>query len=190
VSVFFAFNALSFVASALLLGGVHVVGRHRRAADEPPRLREGFAALRPRPALAVAIATLGVGVTISSGTWIVGVPQLVRESLHRGAASFSLPASAYAVGSVIVGVFLTRVHVRRKEHASFASWFAYRHRSSSRSSSRREGANPSILSIAPAAAAAAAAGIRPTSSDPATSVPRAVASFSTRARMSWSAAAS
>jgi MFS family permease len=125
VSAFFAFNALSFVASALLLARVHVVARHARSADDAPRLREAFAELRPRPALAVAIATLGVGVTISSGTWIVGVPQLVRESLHRGAGSFSLIAAAYAVGSVIVGVLLTRVHVRRKEQASFASWSAY-----------------------------------------------------------------
>ena len=124
VSAFFAFNALSFVASAALLSRVRVAGRPTGETDAP-RLREGFAVLRPRPALAVAIATLGVGVTISSGTWIVGVPQLVRQSLHRGAGSFSLIAAAYAVGSVIVGVLLTRIHVRAKERASFASWTAY-----------------------------------------------------------------
>src|SRR5262249_53320097 len=44
VSAFFAFNALSFVASALLLGRVHVAGRRQSATDEPPELREGFAA--------------------------------------------------------------------------------------------------------------------------------------------------
>jgi MFS transporter, DHA3 family, macrolide efflux protein len=124
VSAFFAMNALSFVASALLLSGVRVADRER-GEGAAPRIRECFEALRPRPALAVAIATLGVGVTISSGTWIVGVPQLVRQSLHRGAGSFSLIAAAYAVGSVIVGVLLTRVHVRRKEQTSFASWSAY-----------------------------------------------------------------
>jgi len=124
VSAFFAFNALSFVASALLLSGVRVAERVATG-EEAPRIREGFAALRPQPALAAAIATVGVGVTISSGTWIVGVPQLVRESLDRGAGSFSLIAAAYAVGSVFVGVLLTRVHVRRKEAVSFASWSAY-----------------------------------------------------------------
>ena len=46
-------------------------------------------------------------------------------------------------------------------------------RSSSRSSRTREASKPSIRSIAPAAAAAAPAGIRPTSSEPATSTPRA-----------------
>ena len=39
VSAFFAFNALSFVASALLLGSVRVAGRHM-SADDAPRLRE------------------------------------------------------------------------------------------------------------------------------------------------------
>jgi hypothetical protein len=124
VSAFFAFNALSFVASAFLLSRLRAVERPARA-DSAPRIREGFAALRPRLALAVGIATMGVGVTISSGTWIVGVPQLVRESLGRGAGSFSLIAAAYAVGSVFVGVLLARMHVRRKEGASFASWSAY-----------------------------------------------------------------
>jgi hypothetical protein len=124
VSAFFAFNALSFVVSALLLSRVRLPAR--AVPDEgPPRIRDGFAALRPQPALAVAIATLGVGVTISSGTWIVGVPQLVRESLGRGAGSFSLIAASYAVGSVLVGIALARVHVRGKERASFISWCAY-----------------------------------------------------------------
>ena len=68
---------------------------------------------------------MGVGVTISSGTWIVGVPQLVRESLGRGAGSFSLIAAAYAVGSVLVGLLFARVHVRRKERSSFAAWSTY-----------------------------------------------------------------
>ena len=46
-----------------------------------PRIREGFSALRPRPALAAAVVVLGVAVTLSSGTWIVGVPELVRSTL-------------------------------------------------------------------------------------------------------------
>ena len=53
-------------------------------------------------------------------------------------------------------------------------WAGVRAQSSSRrSSSTREPSKPSIRSIAPAAAAAAPAGIRPTSSEPATSTPRA-----------------
>jgi MFS transporter len=123
VSAFFALNAASFVGSALFLSRVRVGARNVH--EEPPRIREGFAALRPRPRLAVAIATLGACVTISSGTWIVGVPQLVRSSPHRGAAAFSLIAMSYAAGAVVVGLLLTRVHVRRKEDASFAAWLAY-----------------------------------------------------------------
>jgi hypothetical protein len=124
VSAFFAFNAVSFLLSAVILSRVRVAARTMRD-EEPLRIRDGFAALRRQPALAVAIATLGVGVTLSSGTWIVGVPQLVRKSLDRGAGSFSLIAASYAVGSVLVGIVLARVHVRRKEQASFAAWSAY-----------------------------------------------------------------
>jgi hypothetical protein len=124
VSAFFAVNALSFLVSAFLLARVHVAAR-TLPHEGSLRIRDGFAALRPQPALAVAIATVGLGVTVSSGTWIVGVPQLVRESLGRGAGSFSLLAASYAVGSVLVGLLLARVHVRRKERASFISWSAY-----------------------------------------------------------------
>jgi hypothetical protein len=56
--------------------------------------------LRPRPALAAAVAVLGIAVTVSAGTWIVGVPELVRSTLGRGAGSFSLVAAAYALGSI------------------------------------------------------------------------------------------
>jgi hypothetical protein len=55
----------------------------------------------------------------------VGVPQLVRETIHRGAGSFSLLAAAYAVGSVTAGLMLARRPVRRKALASLAAWTAY-----------------------------------------------------------------
>jgi Transmembrane secretion effector len=123
IGVFFALNAASFVVSALLLVAVRAPGR---AADgDQLRIRAGFAALRPRPALAAAVAVLGVGVTISSGTWIVGVPTLVRDTLDRGAGSFSLVAAAYAVGSVAAGLLLARVAVRRKPLWSMLAWVGY-----------------------------------------------------------------
>jgi MFS family permease len=124
ISAFFAINAASFFLSAALLSGVRA---HRPADEHPaaPRIREGFAALRPRAMLAAAVVVLGVGVTISSGTWIVGVPTLVRDTLGRGAGSFSLVAASYALGSVIAGVFLTRRQVRRKAFASLVAWGFY-----------------------------------------------------------------
>src|SRR4029453_4112754 len=99
--VFFALNATSFFVSAALLTGVHV----RRSADHmtPPRISEGLAALPPLPALAAPVGVLPIAVTISSGTWIVGVPELVRTELGRGAAAFSLVAAAYAFGSITAG---------------------------------------------------------------------------------------
>jgi MFS family permease len=124
VSGFFALNAGSFAVSALLLAGVsapHVSG----FATSTPRVREGFAALRPLPVLAAAVVALGIGVTISSGTWMVGVPTFVRDSLHRGAGSFSLMAAAYAVGSVSAGLALSRFEVRRKALGSLVAWCFY-----------------------------------------------------------------
>ena len=82
LSAFFALNAISFLLSAVLLAGLHV--RPAVVHEQPPRIREGFAVLRPLPVLAASVAVLAVAVTISSGTWIVGVPELVRRELAGG----------------------------------------------------------------------------------------------------------
>jgi hypothetical protein len=85
VSAFFALDAASFLVSAALLAGI--AGRGARPVHgDRPRIRDGLAALGPRPALAAAVTVLGVAVTISSGTWIVGVPELVRSELGRARA--------------------------------------------------------------------------------------------------------
>src|SRR5262245_18851758 len=89
ISAFFAVIAASFfVSAALLLRVAHRGGKAEHG--EAPHIREGFAALRPRPVLATAVVVLGIAVTISSGTWIVGVPTFVRDMLGRGAGTFSL----------------------------------------------------------------------------------------------------
>jgi MFS family permease len=124
LSTFFALNAVSFALSAVFIARV----RTRRARDGsagPPRLREGVDALRPRRALAVGVVVLGVAVTISSGTWIGGVPTLVRDELHHGAGGFSVVMVGYALGSIASGVLLARVPVRRKALASQAAWVLY-----------------------------------------------------------------
>lgn len=123
LSAFFALNAASFLLSAALLAGVRVHGLG--AASQRPRIREGFAALRLLPMLAAAVGVLSVAVTISSGTWIVGVPELVRTELGRGAATFSLVAAAYALGSIAAGLLLVRVEIRRKALGSILAWWAY-----------------------------------------------------------------
>jgi hypothetical protein len=123
LSAFFALNAASFFISAVLLLGVRVARLEPSA--ERPRILEGIAALGPLPMLAAGVGVLAVTVTISSGTWIVGVPELVRTELGRGAATFSLVAAAYAAGSISAGIVLTRVVVRRKALGSVLAWFAY-----------------------------------------------------------------
>jgi hypothetical protein len=125
VSTFFALNAASFLISALLLSGLPAFARTRPQDQAPPRIREAFTVLRPHPWLAAAVIALGVAVTISSGTWIVGVPQLVRHGLGGGAGSFSILIAAYALGSIAAGAFLARRRVQRKALGSLLAWCGY-----------------------------------------------------------------
>jgi hypothetical protein len=124
ISAFFALNAVSFFLSAALLVGVRA-SRTAAQGAERPRIRDGFSALRPRPTLAASVIVLGVAVTLSSGTWIVGVPELVRSTLGRGAGSFSLVAASYALGSICAGAALARWPIRRKARASMLAWTLY-----------------------------------------------------------------
>ncbi len=124
ISTFFAVNAASFLVSAALIARVHVPPR-RAGHVESPHVREAFAALAPRPALAMGIVVLGVGVTLSSGTWIGGVPSLVRDAFGHGAGGFSLVMVGYAIGSIVSGALLARLPIRRKALASQLAWTLY-----------------------------------------------------------------
>lgn len=124
ISVFFAVNAASFFVSAALIAGL----RHGQEHDPhaaPPRIRDGIAALRPRPMLAAGVVTLGIAVTITAGTWIGGVPTLVRDTLHRGAGGFAIVCVGYAIGSIASGALLARLPVRDKARASMLVWLLY-----------------------------------------------------------------
>lgn len=124
VSVFFAVNAASFVVSAIFISRI----RHGHEHDPhavAPSIRDGLAALKPRPALYAAVIALGVAVTITSGTWIGGVPTFVQKTLHRGAGSFSLLMVGYAAGSILSGLVLARLPIRRKARASMIVWVLY-----------------------------------------------------------------
>ncbi len=124
VSVFFAVNAISFAASAVLIGGIRHGYEHDPHAP-PPRLAEGLAALRPRPVLAAGVLALGVAVTITAGTWIGGVPTFVRDTLHHGAGGFSIVMVGYAAGSIVSGAILARLPIRHKARASMLAWAMY-----------------------------------------------------------------
>ena len=123
LSAFFLLNAASYFVSAALIAGVRAHGVSHT--DSAPNIREGFAALRPRPLLAIAVAALAIGVTIGSGAWIVGVPELVRNTLDLGAGSFSAVAAGYGVGAVVAGLVLSRIRVRHKARASYFLWLPY-----------------------------------------------------------------
>jgi len=124
LSTFFAINACSFLLSAVLLSGLPRFPA-APAGTAAPRVREAFTVLRPHPWLAAAVGTLGVAVTISSGTWIVGVPELVRRGLDGGAGRFALLIVAYALGSIGTGAYLARHPVAHKARASLVAWCAY-----------------------------------------------------------------
>jgi MFS family permease len=124
VSVFFAVNAASFFVSAALIARIRHAGAHDPHAPQP-RIREGLAAIRPHPVLAASVIALGVAVTITAGTWIGGIPTLVRDGLHHGAGGFSIVMVGYAAGSITSGVFLARVPIRRKARASLLAWTMY-----------------------------------------------------------------
>ena len=126
ISTFFALNSISFFVSAAFIS--RIARRDDSALSlslEPPRIREAFAALRPIPTLAAAVIVLGVAITISSGTWIAGVPELVRDVFHHGAGGFSIVMTGYAIGSVTVGAVLARYPVADKARASMIAWILY-----------------------------------------------------------------
>jgi MFS transporter, DHA3 family, tetracycline resistance protein len=123
IGSFFAVNAASFFVSAALLARVRIPrelpadGKMQHVA-----VREGFAALRVRPGLRVAIAMLAVGTAVMTGVWTVGVAELARDRFGHGAASLSLLLTATAIGSVSVGTLLVRRPMRMPVRLSCAAW--------------------------------------------------------------------
>jgi hypothetical protein len=113
------------VLSALLLSRLPSFDRPVHGDGAAPRVREAFTVLRPHPWLTFAIVCLGIAVTISAGTWIVGIPQLVRHGLHGGAGRFSVLIVAYALGSIGAGAVLARRPVAHKARASLLAWCGY-----------------------------------------------------------------
>jgi hypothetical protein len=71
------------------------------------------------------VIVLGGAQTISSGTWIAGVPEMVRSVLHGGAAGYSLLMVGYAAGSITVGAIFARYPIQRKARASVLIWILY-----------------------------------------------------------------
>jgi DHA3 family macrolide efflux protein-like MFS transporter len=124
VSVFFAVNAVSFFVSAALIARIRRASAHDPHAPRP-RIQEGLLALRPLPVLAASVVALGVAVTITAGSWIGGIPTLVRDGLHRGAGGFAIVMTGYAAGSIASGALLARLEIKRKARASLLAWVMY-----------------------------------------------------------------
>ncbi len=126
LSVFFALNAASFFVSALLLARIHPQpARTQPEGTTWTQLNAGFRALRLLPVLGAAVAVLGIAITIESGTWMVGVPQLVRSELAGGPGAFAFLMIGYALGSISAGLFLAYRPLRRKAYGSLLAWSLY-----------------------------------------------------------------
>ena len=125
LSAFFALNSLSFFLSAAFIAGIHLRDSGASTAEERPRLREAFIAMRPMPALAASVIVLGIVVTISAGTWIAGVPELIRSVIREGAGGFSIVMVGYAAGSIAMGALLARYPIQNKARMSLLSWILY-----------------------------------------------------------------
>jgi hypothetical protein len=125
LSAFFAVNAASYFVSASLVSRIHPTQAQVHPEETTrEQIRAGLRALRLLPVLATAVAVLGVAVTIESGTWMVGVPELVRSELG-GAGAFSLVMTSYAIGSISAGIFLARRPIARKALGSLVAWCLY-----------------------------------------------------------------
>jgi hypothetical protein len=53
------------------------------------------------------------------------VPTLVRDTVHHGAGGFSIVMAGYAAGSILSGIVLSRIAIRRKARASLIAWVMY-----------------------------------------------------------------
>lgn len=120
MGVFFALNAVSFFVSALCLLGLPKLSQQRHAAI--PRIAEGLMAVRARPLLALAIGGLCVAGTLGSGSWIAGLPDLIKNGLGSDASGFSITMSAYAVGALAGAAALGKLKVQHKARASLLCW--------------------------------------------------------------------
>jgi MFS family permease len=54
-----------------------------------------------------------------------GMPTLIRDTLHHGAGGFSIVMVGYAAGSIVSGLLLARIPIRRKAPASLLAWVMY-----------------------------------------------------------------
>ena len=123
VGTFFALNAASFFVSAALVSRIRQPAvAQERDESRSPSLRHGFAGLRVRTGLPVAVGMLGAGMCVMTGVWTVGIADLAHSTLGHGAAGLALLLTATALGTISAATLLTRRQVRRKVFGSCLAW--------------------------------------------------------------------
>ena len=104
VSVFFAVNAVSFVVSAAADRAASATAASTSRTRAPPRLARASRRCGRGRCSPPASSCSASRSRSRPGTWIGGVPTLVRDTLHHGAGGFSIVMVGYAAGSIASGV--------------------------------------------------------------------------------------
>lgn len=110
----FAIDAATFLFSFLVFLAARPV--HVRAAGNKPlvaAMREGLGFVFSVPWIWISIVGFGFVNAFYIGAFSVGVPLVVREVLHGGAATFGLIGSTAGIGQVVASIALGNLRLRR-----------------------------------------------------------------------------
>lgn len=123
---FFTVDALTFVASAVLLAAVRTRSRGEIAEHgATAELLAGVHDYARRRALGVAMVMFAVGIVIGAGIFIPAAPVLVGQELEAGPGSYGLVLLGFGAGAIAVAAVLSRIEVTRRELWSVLSWVGY-----------------------------------------------------------------
>ena len=120
----FPLDIATFACSALTLSLMRLepMRRERERPGLITDLREGLAALRAEPEVAVVIATFTVAILAASGFLTVGVATLVGTKLHAGGGSYGLLLGIAGVAEVAGALVLARVRLPNLARTAVLAW--------------------------------------------------------------------
>lgn len=122
----FAFDGLTFVASAFLLLAMPARRRHKAAANPAGEsglrgargvladMREGFRYILGSSWLWATIAIASIGNVAWAGTSVIALPKLIHDVYHQGVGLFGLLTTMVGLGSIVA--MLLAAQVKRLRH--------------------------------------------------------------------------
>jgi MFS family permease len=110
IGIAFALDALSFVASLVTLGMMHVPLAEKQQGQQQQNviasIKEGFTYVWGQPVLRVLFLLIVALNVLVMGPLFVGIPLLARTRLAEGAAAFGIIMSAFG-GGALLGIILS-----------------------------------------------------------------------------------